>query len=306
MCDIDEKTGAFTNQARWSNPKVLIVKQKITSAADFNNVFKDLFEKDIKEVVVFCDEIEATVIPDLIQTRAVRGFKTLVVKMPTLWKDQWYEDLAAASGAVVIDPNAGVTLKNMTVAHLGTFGNIVVSKEDTFIDGIRDLAEHIATFEGEDAELRTARLNTKTARYFVGAESESALSYRRLKVEDAISAAWQALNGGVVPGGGSALVVASDSLPDTVGGAILKKALAYPAKQIAANAGFPDMVIGTDYRDGLGFDTRTCTHVNMFAANIINPARVELNACKNAISVAASVLTAPTVVTFPEQNETVR
>ena len=105
MCDIDEKSGQFTNQARWSNPYVLITRQKISSAADFNSLFQTMYNKEIKEVVVFCDEIEATVIPDLIQTRAVRGFKTLVVKMPVLWKDQWYEDLALASGATIVDPN---------------------------------------------------------------------------------------------------------------------------------------------------------------------------------------------------------
>ncbi len=308
MCDIDEKTGQFTNVARWKKPYVLLVKQKITSASDFNTIFTALNAKEIKEVVVFCDEIEAPVIPDLIKTRAVRGFKTLVVKMPTLWKDQWYVDLALASGATVIDPNNGATLKTMSLSDLGMFGNIIVGKDDTFIDGVLDMTDHIQSLNEDntdDSLLRVARLNTKTARLFIGAQSDSALSYKRLKVEDAISASWQAIHGGIVPGGGSAMVVASDFLPDTIGGRILKKALLAPAKQIATNAGHPDMEIGDDYRHGKGYDSKKDQFVDMFEANIVNPTTVEINACKNAISVAATVLTVSSVVLLPRQDETV-
>lgn len=306
MCDIDEKTGQFSNQARWSNPNVLLVKQKITSASDFNGLFKALFDKEIKEVVVFCDEIEATVIPDLIQTRAVRGFKTLVIKMPVIWKDEWYADLAKASGATVIDPNAGITLKTMTLEHLGKVGNIVVSREDTFIDGIKDLTDHLEGLEEEgtdEAKNRIARLNTKTARLYIGAVSDSALSYKRLKVEDAISAAWQALQGGVVPGGGSALVEATGYLPATVGGDILNLALRAPARQIATNAGILAMDVDGRYLNGMGFDTNTKTFVDMVKANIINPAKVEINAVRNAVSVAAQVLTTTTVVLLPREEK---
>ncbi len=307
MTDMDEKTGQFLNIAKWKNPYVLIVKQKITTAADFNTLFSSLYAKDIKEVVVFCDEIEAAVVPDLIQTRAQRGFKTLVVKMPTIWKDQWYEDLALASGATIIDANAGIPLKQMKMEHLGRFGNITVTNEDTFIDGVQDLTDHVRTLEEEgtdDSLIRASRLNTKTARLFIGAHSDSALSYKRLKVEDAISAAWQALHGGVVAGGGSALITALDALPNTVGGRVLKEALTAPARQIATNAGHLEVVIGDDYRKGRGLDTRTGEFVDMFEANIVNPANVEINACKNAISVAAAILTAPTVVTLPKHDET--
>lgn len=311
MADMDEKTGGFLNVARWKKAHVLITKQKITSAAEFNNLFETLFNKEIKEIVVFCDEYEPTIIPDLIKTRAMRGFKTLLVKMPILWKDWWYEDLAKASGATVIDPNAGITHKNMNLSHLGMFDNILVSKEDTFIDGVRDLTEHITSLEEEgsdDSKLRASRLNTKTARYFVGAQSDSALSYRRLKVEDAISAAWQALHGGIVAGGGIALVDCVRDLPDNVGGKILWYALKAPCAQIVRNAGFEPLtqgnavMVGTDVLFlSKGIDTHTGKVVNMFDANIIDPANIVLNSVKNAISVAASVLTANTLVTLPRE-----
>lgn len=300
MCDIDEKTQQFLPSARWKKPKVLLVRQKITSAAEFNDLFQTLFNQEVKEIVVFCDEIEAPVISDLIKTRAVRGFKTMVVKMPVLWKDQWYEDLSLATGAKIIDPQLGTSLKTMKVDDLGWAGNIVVTKEDTFVDGIKDLSSHIDKLEAEgsdESKNRAARLNTKTARYFVGAPSESALSYRRLKVEDAISAAWQALHGGIVAGGGVAMVNCANDLPNTVGGQILKKALLSPLKQIMQNARIKD---GIEHCGGTkGFDSRSGKLVDMFESDIVNPANVEINACKNAVSVAATALSANTVTTIP-------
>lgn len=303
MCDFDEKSGQLTNQARWTNPKVLITNQKITSASDFGTLFATLNNQNHKEVVIFCNEIEATVIPDLIQTRIVRGFKTIVIKMPILWQDQWYEDIALASGATIIDPSAGLTFKNMTPEHLGQFGNIVVSKDDTFIDGIKDLSEHIAKLKEEntdDSNLRASRLNTKTARLYVGAHSDSALSYKRLKVEDAISAAWQALQHGVVAGGGIALINAAESLPNTEGGLILKNALWEPFFRIMKNAGLSTNVeVGGEQ----GINSLTGEVVNMFEANIIDPTSVEINACKNAISVASTILTANTVLVLPREDK---
>ncbi len=240
MADMDEKSGQFLSYARWTNPHIMLTKQKITGAADFNDLFQTLFNKEIKEVVVFCDEYEASVIPDLIRTRAIRGFKTLLVKMPVLWKDQWYEDLAKVTGATVIDPEFGSTFKTMTPEYLGQVEHITVTKDDVFIDGIKDVSAHLKDLEElktEDALLRASRLNTKTARYFVGAQSESALAYRRLKTEDAIAAAYMALNGGVVAGGGVALFRASEELPDTIGGKILKIALKAPLMNIIRNCG---------------------------------------------------------------------
>jgi len=289
---------------RVKNAKVLITKQKITNANDFGAIAQYLDSKDIKDLVVFADEVDPLVVPDIIKTRMVRGFRIIIVKMPVLWKDWWFEDLALATGATVADPALGLPLKMLKEEHLGTVGNIVVTKDDTFLDGIKDVSAHVLKLEEEntdDSKLRAARLNTKTARYFVGAASDSALSYRRLKVEDAISAAYQALNGGIVAGGGSAL--ACITLPSTVGGQILGIALKEPARRIAANAGHPEMQIGADYDGIRGFDTRTGAFVDMFEAGITDPKNVVLNAAKNAISVAAAVITAPTIVTLPREEE---
>lgn len=311
MADLDEKTGQFSSEARLVAPKILITRQKITSAKDFGALFETLNSKNIKEIVVFCEEFEANVVPDLIRTRAVRGFKTVLVKMPIVWGDEWFEDLAQATGATIIDPDAGVSFKDMTIEHLGTVGHIVVAKDDVYLDGIKDLTEHISSITYGDeqivsdaAKLRASRLNTHTARYYVGAASDSALSYRRLKVEDAISAAYQALQGGIVAGGGLALLnVAMELGHETIGRTILVRALAKPMNTILANAGIElkqdDPILK---RGGTkAWDSKSRELVDMFEAGIVDPAPVVLNAVRNAISVAASVIASPVIITMPDQ-----
>lgn len=333
MCDANE-SGQNTNQIKIKDPTILITAQKITSASEFNELFQALYNKEIKDVVVFCDEVDPLVIPDLIKTRMVKGFRTVLVKMPILWRDWWYEDLAFASGAKIISPTAGLPLKNATLADLGKFDNITITKHDTYIDGIIDPSEKIKTFEAEgtdESKLRASRLNTKTARYFVGAQSDSALSYRRLKVEDAISASWHALNGGVVAGGGIALLNASKYLrqtnngitvelesakttyPDLIGILILEQALKAPFKQIAQNIGVSVDIHLTDasweeaqssidsnmLKDNMGLNTKSKQIEDLFEAHITDPAPIVLNAVKNAISVAAVVLTVNTIVLLP-------
>lgn len=301
MCDATD-SGQNTNRIRIANPYILVTKQKISTAGDFNNLAAALNAKEVKDLVVFCDDIDPLVTGDLIKTRALRGFRIIIVKMPVLWKDQWFEDLALATGAKVIDPIAGLAMKVATLEHLGRCGNILITKDDTFLDNIKDLSEHIDSLKMlKDVEMdnRAARLNTKTARYFVGAHSDSALSHRRLKVEDAISAAWQALNGGIVAGGGVALLNAARGMADNVGGNILRCALMSPIKQICKNAGIEPATF--DAVDTQGFNTKTGNIVDMFEEGIVDPANVVLSAAKNAVSVAASVLTANTVVILPRQ-----
>jgi len=302
MCDATE-TGQNTNAIRIKNPHILLTKQKIASSSDFNNIAQKLFEKDVKDIVVFADDFEPLIINDLILTRAKKGFRIVLVKMPVLFKDVWFEDLAKATGAKIVDATAGFPLKDLTIEDLGTVKNIIVDKQDTFLDGILDVTEHVKALEEEDTDesnLRAARLNTKTARYFVGAQSESALSYRRLKVEDAISAAYQALHGGIVPGAGNAM--ACVVLPDTIGGRILETALLKPMLQIMDNA---SITVKTEPVKGKGYDTRTRELVDLIKAGIVNPTNVEINAVRNAISVAATLLSAPTVVTLPQHDEAI-
>lgn len=307
MVDTDT-SGRMLNAASYTNPHILLTKQKITSAMDMNEVVTQLYNKGIKELVVFCDDLEGTILPDIILTRAKIGFKMLIVKMPVLYKDHWFEDIAKMTGATIIDPTAGIALKDARMEHLGQCGNIIVDKHDTYLDGVKDLSEHIKRLEeGDDeAKIRAARLNTKTARYFVGAHSDSALSYRRLKVEDARNSAYAALQHGIVPGGGTALINAVKSLPKkSVGSKIMQVALEAPTRQIYENTGVrvPDHF---DYsgKDVGGFDSRIRKEIgDMFEAGIVDSADVVKSAITNAVSVAATVLTANTIVVMPKNEQ---
>lgn len=310
MCDANEG-GQSTNQIRINDPYILITKQKIASGADFEKIGAELYGKEVRDLVVFCEDIDPLVVNDLVKTRMMRGFRFAIVKMPVLWKDWWYEDLAKATGATVVDPAAGFPLKSLQMNHLGRVGNIIIARDETYLDGIADVSEHIKTLEDEGSDeslLRASRLNTKTARYFVGAHSDSALSYRRLKVEDAISASYQALNGGIVAGGGVALINAIKALPKGVGGKVLWDALKAPTAQIIRNAGGEPLtggnavMVGADLIGGThGYDTKNKAIVDMFDAGIVDPTNIVINAVKNAVSVAATILTAPTLVTLPRE-----
>lgn len=304
MADTDN-AGNFVKTSAIKNPQILLTKQRISSAMEINTIVTELYNKGIKELVIFCDEIEATVIPDLVMTRAKSGFRTVVIRMPVLWKDHWFEDLALLTGATVVDPVQGVGFKELKSFHLGTCDSILADKTDTYLEGTRDIAEYIAKLDAGDDEdkLRAARLNTKSARLFVGAPTESALSYKRLKLEDARNAAYQALHGGVVAGGGVALRNAAKEMPDTIGGNILREALVAPMHQIMTNA--IGEKVGKTIVDepNVGFDAKTMDMVDMHEAGIIDPAKIVKNAITNAISVASVVLSTKVIVTLPQNEE---
>lgn len=298
----------FSTTANLTDPPVLLCRQKITTGADFGGLFASLYEKGIKEIAIFCDEIEIPAIVHLILTQQKRGFRSVVIKMPIIFRDEWWEDLRIASGGKIIDLASGIHIQDVKEEHLGKFGHIKITREDTYIDGINDMSAHIAKLQedGSDEALnRAARLNLKTARYFVGAHSESALAYRRLKVEDAINASSCALKNGVVAGGGIALANVAYLGEDSVGRAILNDALLAPLKSIIINTGANYENVIDDLTNQLsptvGFDTKTKKLVDMFEAGIVDPTDVVLNAIKNAIGVAASILTTGTIITLPRE-----
>lgn len=304
MADFNENMQPL-NAAVIKNASVLVTKQKITNARrDLETIIGQLSGKQIRDLVIFADDMEPTVIPDLVSTRIKNGFRTVIVKLPTVWKDQWFEDIARLTKATIIDPAAGINFQSMKVGHLGTIGSFLADKNDTFLDGTEDISAYIEELNADgtdESKIRAARLNTKTARLFVGASSDAALSYKRLKVEDARNAAYQALHGGVVAGGGVTLLNASKMMPDTVGGNILKATLIAPMKQICANAGYEwSEWKGTPTT---GYNAKTGEIVDMWEAGIIDPAQVVLGSVRNAISVAATILTAKVAVTIPRREE---
>lgn len=283
-------------QAVYKFPKVLITKQKISSLKEIDGILRAVSTREQRdELVIFCNEIDPAVSAAMAylhlgQTpdgKPVQPFKTLVIKAPTLWKDWLFEDFARITGATVIDPAQGRSLKNFNLTYLGSCEKIVTSKDETIVVGIKDISDHIKVLEEsdtDDSRLRIARLRTKTATLKLGANSDTELAYLAGKALDARNASHLALNGGVVDGGGIALYRASKKLPKTVGGKILAKALQYPAALIVDNMGI---------KMDLDKDT--------FGDKVLDPANVVKNSITNAISVASVILTTRTAITKIKQ-----
>ncbi len=286
-----------TKKAVRNQPYVLITKEKINNISQLDSLFKTLYRHGKKDLVIFCDDIAdevSTALYGIHQgfTKEVDGlmatlkFNILVIKAPVLWKDWLFEDFSQITGATIIDGTL-TKLKQLQLHHLGTCDKVITSKDETIVLGIKDIKNYIAKLSEDntdEAKIRVARLNTKTAILKLGANSESELSYIRGKALDARNASYLALQGGIVQGAGVALCRAGDTKEtlDGVGGDILASALQYPWLQIIKNMGITDM---KDFPIEKNF------------SKVFDPAIVIKNAITNALSVASTILTAKVVIT---------
>lgn len=302
MVDIEPETGKPLAGIKLKNPKVLVTT-KLASLEEISQLAGGLKAKGLTDLVIFCEEYEAVVLAQAAGTRVKNNFRIIVVKLPVLWRNQWLEDVSLMTGATILD-GVNKTLKQATETELGSCETIEMDKTNTFFGGIKDIQGHINDFlsEGSDeSRIRAARLNKSSARLYVGAQSDQALAYRRLKVEDAVGAAFQALHGGIVAGGGVSLRNCIRYLSDTVGGTILKVALEAPLRQICANGGIDLNKIVIAGHGPTGFNVKTGEVVDMFEAGIVDPANVVKTSIRNALSVAATILTTQVIVTLPRQ-----
>lgn len=263
------------DRAVWKNPKILIVKDKISSLGQINPLFDLLVQNKDGELVIYCDDIDMSVASSLAAAHLQGIFKTLIIKAPTLWKDWTFEDLAKITGATIVYEPTGKSFKNLTLDDLGTCDKIISTKDETRIIGIKDITEYLEHLEelalnDDQQKIRISRLNTKVAILKMGAQSDTELGYKTKKAKDAISASYLALKGGCVKGGGITL----SNIADTIDNPILKIALRVPFEQITKDITFIDK-------------------------NIIDPAIVIKNAISTAISIAGTVLTSRGSLTLP-------
>ncbi len=302
-----------TGKAVYKNPKILISKDKIVTTDQLEPIMVALSQAGISELVIYCDDIDMSVASKLALTHLQGGFKTLLIRSPKLWKDWLFEDFAKITGATLVDSMQGKTFKSLSLGDLGTCAQLISTKDETRVIGIKDISEHIEALrkEGSDnAKIRISWLQTKVAVLKVGAGSESELSYVSKKAKDACNASYLALKDGVVAGGGIALYNASKALPDTIGGKILKEALKAPLATIIWNSGYTiskkaknpkgTLFLGKDFGGTRGFDAKEGKLVDMFEAGIIDPAIVIKNALKNSVSIASTVMTLCGIITLPK------
>lgn len=300
------KDGRKETKAVYHNPSILVTKRKISHLNDINPLLAALQAQNKKDLVIFTDDMDSSVASILIEAHKSKVINLLIIKAPTLWKNYVFEDFAQVTGATIVEDASGVTFKNLQLDHLGTCETIIVDKEETTVIGIADITDHVYDLQEEgttDAKLRLSWLTTKTAILKLGAKSETELSYLRLKAEDAIHSSRLALQGGIVAGGGVALIECADKMPDTVGGRILRAALAASYHQILANAGINPSVYDYSGKDDSenGIDVKTGQVVNMVDAGIVDAALVVKGAIRNALGIASTLLTTSAVIVLPHE-----
>lgn len=279
--EVANKESRKETKAIYENPTILVTKRKIGHLNDINPLLETLQRKGIKDLVIFTDDMDSGVASIMVKAHQDHVLNILIIKAPVIWKQYVFEDFAKITGSTIIEDATGLNFKNLELKHLGTCGRIEVDKEDTIVTGIADIGEHIAELKAEGSEdslRRLAWLQTKTAILKLGANNESELSYLRLKCYDAINSSRLALKDGVVEGGGICLLDISYSMPDTIAGNILKKALKAPFIQNVANMGVEKATWGNEIQD---------------AASVVK------SAVRNAISLASTILTTGLVITFP-------
>ncbi|MEX2226524.1 MAG: chaperonin GroEL [Dehalococcoidia bacterium] len=317
-------------EASLDEPYILITDKKISAVADILPVLEKVLQVT-KNFVIVCDDLDGEALATLVVNKLRGTINALAVKAPGFGdrRKAMLEDIAILTGGTFITEDMGLKLENTQVGELGRARRVTSTKDETtFIEGygtdkaIQDRIRQIkaqteeatSEFDREKLQERLAKLAGGVAVVKVGAATEVELKEKKLRVEDALSATRAAVEEGIVPGGGVALlraipavIAAKEKLEgdERTGAAILEKALEEPLRVIAENAGQEGSVVVENVRAGkganYGYDARDDRYVDLLKAGIIDPAKVTRSALENAASIAAMVLTTETLVTdIPE------
>jgi len=311
-------------EAVMENPKILITDKKISAITDILPLVEKLANSGKKDLVIIADDVEGEALSTLVVNKLRGTFNTLAVKAPGFGDRQkeMLADIAILTGGQVISEEVGLTLENAEIDVLGEARRVISDKDNTTIvegggqqndvnarvNEIRTQIEKTTSdWDKEKLQERLAKLSGGVAVIKVGAPTEVEQKEKQHRVEDALSATRAAVDEGIVPGGGVALIRAATALDELsldkeeqVGVEIVKKALEAPMRQIAGNAGERADVVIADIKKNesvnYGYDFAAGEYKDLVKAGIIDPAKVTRSALQNAASAASMLLTTEAVV----------
>ena len=309
--------------AELDNPYILLVEKKISSMKELLPVLEPVAQGG-KSLLIISEEVEGEALATLVVNKLRGSLKIAAVKAPGFGdrRKAMLEDIAILTGGQVISEERGFTMENATLDMLGTAEKVTIDKDNTtIVNGGGDEAQikgrvnqikaqmetTTSDYDREKLQERLAKLAGGVAVLYVGAASEVEMKEKKDRVDDALHATRAAVEEGIVPGGGVALVRSISSLnfnganlDETTGIKIVKRAIEEPLRQIVANAGGEGSVIVAKVEEGsgdFGFNAKTDEYVNMYEAGIIDPTKVVRVALENAASVAGMLLTTECVIT---------
>ncbi|WP_298865554.1 chaperonin GroEL [Microbacterium sp.] len=309
-------------EAVFEDPYILIANQKIGNIKDLLPVVDKVIQ-DGKELVIIAEDVEGEALATLVLNK-IRGiFKSVAVKAPGFGdrRKAQLQDIAILTGGQVITEEVGLKLENTTLDLLGRARKVIVTKDETtIVEGAgeaatiegrvtqirREIEKTDSDYDREKLQERLAKLAGGVAVIKAGAATEVELKERKHRIEDAVRNAKAAVEEGIVPGGGVALIQSAKALDtlevdgdEATGVSIVKVAIEAPLKQIALNAGLEPGVVAhkvSELPSGQGLNAATGEYGDMFAQGIIDPAKVTRSALQNAASIAGLFLTTEAVV----------